>query len=318
MKAISLYLLISVIFLQSCSDQKKHYQGYISGTNTYISSEFSGKLKKILVKKGDKVKKGELLYVLDNKPEIFNLHENNASIDENVAQLNNLKKPKRIQNIEIVKAKITEVQAQINLAQLREVRNQTLFDRKVLAKDSLDFSHEHLNELLAKKKQLESQLELYLLGARPDIILAKQFSIKSLKYKLEKSAWSLSTKVAYSPGDGVVYDTYFNEDEIVLKAKPVLAVLLPENIYLEFFVPYKDIKNLFVGAEIQYSLMGDEENLKVAKISYISPEAEYIPPLVYSRDNSDKIVFKIRAIPVLKQNLTLGIPITIIIDSKHA
>lgn len=318
MKVFSLCLLLMVIFLQACSNHKSTYQGYIAGTNTYISSQFEGKLKKLLVKRGDTVTKDSLLFELDDKPQVFVLNETIALLKQSISELKNLKKPKRIQSLNMIKAKITQVQARINLAQLRENRNKTLYDKKVLAKDSLDASHEHLNELLAKKQELESQLELSMLGARQDVILAKKSFIQSLKAKIKNLVWVLDSKVARSPSNGIVYDTYFVEDELVTKDKPVVALLFPENIYLEFFVPYIEAKKLHVGQNIEYSFMNDKADIKLAKIIYISPEAEYLPPLVFSTNNTDKIVFKIKAKPVVDEQVTPGIPVTIKIDSKYA
>ncbi len=317
MKIFTFFILISILFLQACDNKKHTYQGYIAGTNTYISSQFEGKLKKLLVEKGDKVDKGTLLFVLDDKPQSFVLNETKALLNQSVAQLKDLQKPKRIQSLNIIRAKIKQVEAQINLAQLRENRNQILFNKKVLAKDSLDGSHEHLNELLQKKKQLESELELSMLGARTDVISAKMSSIKSLQIKIKNLTWVESSKKSYSPDKGVVFDTYFVKDEFVTKARPVVALLFPKNVYLEFFVPYIEAKNLHVGDEVEYSYVAGSE-FKSAKIIFISPEAEYVPPLVYSRDNMDKIVFKVKAKPAIVEKLSIGIPVTIRIDANHA
>lgn len=318
MKVLIFSLLISVVFLQACGNKKNTYQGYVTGTNTYIAPQFEGTLKTLAVKKGDKVAKGELLFALDDKPQVFVLNETKALLQESISQLRDLSKPRRTQKLDIIRAKIKQVVAQINLAQLRKTRNQTLFDKKVLAKDSLDVAQEHLNELLAKKMQLESELELAKLGARPDIVEAKKSSIQSLKIKLQHLSWAMYSKVAYSPAAGLVYDTFYVEDELVTAAKPVVALLFPENIYIEFFVPFNQAKDLHVGQEIEYMFIGENNSSKIAKLIYISPEAEYVPPLVYSRDNADKIVFKIKAKPVNTDFLNPGTPVTVKIDAQHA
>jgi len=318
MKAIIFSIIISFALLQSCGNKKNTYQGYIVGINTYISPQFEGKLKKLAVQRGDKVEKGALLFTLDDKPQVFILNETKATLQESISQLIDLSKPRRTQRIDIIRAKIKQVEAQIHLAQLRKNRYQALFDKKVLAKDSLDVSQEHLNELLAKNKQFESELELAKLGARPDILAAKKSSIQSLKMKIEHLSWVLSAKVEYSPDTGLVYDTFYVEDELVTTAKPVVALLFPKNIYIEFFVPFDKAKELHIGQEIEYTFMGENKSHKIAKLIYISPEAEYLPPLVYSRDNANKIVFKIKAKPVNDELLNPGIPVTIKIDAQHA
>lgn len=63
---------------------------------------------------------------------------------------------------------------------------------------------------------------------------------------------------------------------------------------LSFFAPLEAMQTLKMGQKLRVT---NEEGsyLGLAFIRYISPDAEYLPPLVYSRDNSDKLVFRIQA-----------------------
>ena len=51
-----------------------------------------------------------------------------------------------------------------------------------------------------------------------------------------------------------------------------------------------------------------------ATIAYIASKAEYIPPLVYSRDNADKIVFRVKASIEGASELISGVPVTVLVD----
>lgn len=313
-----IFLLLIPLLLQSCNDNKHEYQGYVACNNTYISSKFSGNLINLNVKKGDTVSKGTLLYTLDLEPHNFSLNEARSMYRQAISKLDDLKKPKRDPYLNSIKAKIKQVESEITLAKLRVNRNQTLYNKKVLAKDSLDASTERLNQLLARKSETEEQLKLAMLGARADIISAQESKIRSLESKIKNLEWVISEKKGYAPVDGYVYDTYYVEGEFVKSSVPILSIINEKNIYIEFFLPYREIKNINVGDKIKYSNIDDYKNQHSAEISYISPESEYIPPLVYSRDNMDKIVFKIKAEPLNREKLFPGLPLKIIIGKSNA
>ena len=296
---------------------KLKFNSTTTPSKTYISSNFAGHLKKLLVKKGDKVAKDDLLYALDPEPQIFTLNETRSIYRQGISNLKDLQKPKREPALDSIKAKIMQIDSQIKLAKLRMKRNQTLYDKKVLAEDSLDASVETLHQLEAQKKQMQADLDLAMLGARTDVINAQAANVRSLENKIKGLEWMLSNKKGYAPEDALVYDTYFTVGELVDKAKPVVALISPKDIYLEFFIPYQELKSLHMGDKVSYVYMGDKAK-HTAKITYISQVAEYVPPLVYSTDNIDKIVFKIKAVPEkVDTDLLSGLPVTITVDNTH-
>jgi HlyD family secretion protein len=309
----------SILFgLAGCSNEPVHkYQGYVSGRNIYLASQFSGKLKKLSVDKGSLVKKGDLLFALDPEPQSFTLKENEAVLLQNKASLADLIKPKREPTLDAIHAQLAQNQAQISLATIRVKRNQTLFDKHVLAKDSLDLTKENLNVLLAKKDQLLANLDLAKLGARKNVIRAQKSKIQVISKKIKSLNWALEQKKVFAPDDGYIFDTFFCESEFIGSGRPVLALLTKENIYIEFFVPFEEVQNISIGSYINYGYTDDSKNIHKAKITYISPKAEYIPPLVYSRKNMDKLVFKLKAQPDESDNLLPGLPVTVSIDSNH-
>lgn len=92
----------------------------------------------------------------------------------------------------------------------------------------------------------------------------------------------------------MIFDTYYLTGEYVSAEHAVASLLAPENIYIEFFVPLVALHNLRVGSSINFTYEGSKD-IYEGRVIYISPSAEYLPPLVYSRENNDKIVFRIKA-----------------------
>lgn len=147
------------------------------------------------------------------------------------------------------------------------------------------------NELAA---QYEANLKLAQLGSRIYQIKAQQSMVNSLSAKLNNAKWELSQKTIYAPADGVIFDTYYRKGEFIAAQQSVVSLLTPENIRIEFFVPLKYLSKIKVGQKITFDCEGCKKK-NPAVIQYVSPEAEYLPPLVYSRENSSKLVFRIKA-----------------------
>ncbi|MDP3562765.1 MAG: HlyD family efflux transporter periplasmic adaptor subunit [Legionellaceae bacterium] len=316
---LSIFILSITTILTSCDKPRHKYQGYIEGENIYLESQFPGKLMKMFVSRGSKVKKGDLLFVLDPKPQRFLLDEAGALYVQGHAILADLKKPKRQPELDTIKAQIAQANAQLALAELRVKRNTTLYSKHVLDKDSLDATVEHLNEIKAVKSQFESHLALAELGARQDQITAQEAQMTMLGAKMKAAQWQAQEKRITAPTDGVIYDIYYRKGEYVVGTKPMAALLAPQNIYIEFFVPLDGMKNLKIGQKIGFSYENDTK-LNPAVITYVSPEAEYMPPLVYSRENSDKIVFRVKAKTKPTERLLPGQPVVITVadESDHA
>lgn len=308
-KAIAFLLLSG--FLTGCGHSNKHnYQGYVEGENIYLASPYSGNLFEALVQRGQRVTKGELLFKLDPYPQQLDIQEASASLKQGKQQEINLKKPRRPQEIDAINAKIGQANEQIALAAIRVKRNQSLYAKHFVDKDTLDASQERYTELTYVKAELEANLALAKEGSRTHEIQAQQAQVSALQAKLKQSEWELAQKTFYAPADGVIFDTYYRPGEFVDNGRPVAALLTPSNIRIEFFVPADGLAALHVGQKIAFECDGCAINNQ-ASITYISPEAEYIPPLVYSRENKDKLVFRIKASIDHAENFKPGQPVVV-------
>jgi HlyD family secretion protein len=77
---------------------------------------------------------------------------------------------------------------------------------------------------------------------------------------------------------------------------PVVSLLPPENIFVRFFVPETELSRIHRGDSVALVCDGCRADL-LATISFISPQAEYTPPLIYSESSKAKLVFLVEARP---------------------
>ena len=308
---IVLYLAPALIGCHS-NTHEKQYIGYVEAQNTYLAAPYSGTLDTLAIGRGEAVKKGQFLLQLDRNPQAIILEKNAADIAQAQHILQDLINPRRPEEINAIMAQIAQVEAHITLAQLRVTRYQKLFKQNAASKDVLDTTLENLNQQQKLKDQYQANLNLAKHGARDEQIQAQRKQVESLMILQKEMQWELAQKRIVAPDGGIIFDTYFTRGEFVKAGQPVLSLLSPQNLFAVFFVPAQVLGNLKKGQRITLKKAGQGSS-KAATIDYISPEAEYLPPLVYSRDNYDKLVFRIKARISDFHDFQPGMPLVVII-----
>jgi HlyD family secretion protein len=125
----------------------------------------------------------------------------------------------------------------------------------------------------------------------------------------------LARRIGFAPVDGTVQQIYFREGETVPAQRPVLSIMPPGNMKLRFYVPETDLPKLAIGDEVRVTCDNCAADL-TAKIYFISTMAEYTPPVIYSLDERNKLVYLIQARPSRPDALRVGQPISVFPGAK--
>jgi len=125
----------------------------------------------------------------------------------------------------------------------------------------------------------------------------------------------LARRGGYAPVIGTVQQIYFREGETVPAQRPVLSIMPPGNMKIRFYVPEPELPKLAIGDEVRVTCDNCAADL-TAKIYFISTTAEYTPPVIYSLDERNKLVYLIQARPARPDALRVGQPISVFPDVK--
>ncbi len=291
---IAITLCVLSLFYLIFHTPRPLFQGYVEGENFYLASPFEGKLVKKHVSRGEFVQKNQVLFQIDPNPEVIMERELLQAQKEAEYLKIDLEKPHRALEIKALEDQVQIVDATLTLAKIRLKRFSELYQKQATDLDHVDETRSYVKQLEASKAQAIANLDLSMLGARVDQVNAQDARLLQAKEVLAAAVWRLSQKTLSAPADGLIFDTYYQEGELVAAGRPIASLLPRENIRVEFFVPARILPTLRLNQVVHFTCEGCQ-TLNKAIINYISPEAEYIPPLVYSRDNSDKIVFRVKA-----------------------
>jgi HlyD family secretion protein len=291
------WIILALCALSACTnDGQRTYQGYAEGEYVRVAAPFSGTLEVLSVKRGAQVKAGDPLFALEQENEAAARREARERLQNAEAQLADLRKSRRPSEIEAVQAQLAQAEAAVQFSRVQLRRAEELVAQSFVPKDRVDEARANYDRDVQRVAELKAMLATARLAARPDEIRAAEHSVGAAKAALAQAEWKLDQKSVKAPVAGLVQDTYFVRGEWVNANQPVVSLLPPENIKLRFFVEEGRLGAIRVGQKLAVSCDGCAGPV-AAEVSFISPQAEFTPPVIYSRQERAKLVFLIEARP---------------------
>ncbi len=287
-------------------------QGYVEGEFVYVSSSLSGSVETIAVERGGQVKAGEALFTLDRGAETALRDQAALRLEEGRARLEDARKGRRPQEIASLVALLDQGRTALAWAESEWARQSSLTAAGAASAQELDRAKTARDQARQRVSQLEAELESAGLGSRSDQVAAAEANVRALDAALAKAEWDLDQKRRLAPTSGLVFDTLYRAGEWVAAGRPVVMLLPPGNIKVRTFVPQTRPGSIHQGDRVQVLVDGEPEPFP-AKVSFISPKAEYTPPVIYSQENRGKLVFLIEAVlePDVAVRLHPGQPVDI-------
>ncbi len=292
------------------------YQGYVEGEFVQVSGPVAGRLTALSVKRGDVVKTNDQLFELESEFETAALNAALADLAAAEAQLADLKTGKRPLEISAIEAQLDQARAIERDSALQLERDRELFRSNSIPKSQLDKSQADADANRARVRELEDNIAVARLPDREHRIEAQAAAVRAAEARVEQARWTVKQKRITSTRDGRVYDVVFRVGEWVPTGQPVVRLLPPENVKVRFFVPEPVLASLRVGQPVWIGRDGADP--VEAAITYISAEAEFTPPVIYSNESRYKLSYMIEAhaAPEVSKTLNPGQPVFVVADVR--
>ncbi|HZR74426.1 efflux RND transporter periplasmic adaptor subunit [Bradyrhizobium sp.] len=140
-------------------------------------------------------------------------------------------------------------------------------------------------------------------------------ALRVAEAQVATSETRLSRRIGYAPIAGAVQQVYFRVGETVGAQRPVLSIMPPGNMKVRFYLPEADLPKIAIGDEVHVSCDNCSPDL-TARIYFIATNAEYTPPVIYSLDERNKLVYLVQARPSHPDALRVGQPISVFLTPK--
>jgi len=287
------------------------YLGYVEGETSLIAPPIAGRLLERPVDRGGSVKKGDRLFVIDPVVAKAEVARAEAALAEATARYENMLTGKRQEEQDVIRGQRREVEASLALAETELKRQAQLLERAYTTRQAYDQADAQVRQLRSRAASLAAQEKVGDLAARPDEIDAAKALVVQNQANVDQAKKKLDDLMPVAPEDALVENTFFNVGEWVPAGSPVVSLLPDFRVKLRFFVPEEDVARARPGNEVSFTCDSCPSGLK-ATIIYVSPRAEYTPPVIYSQSARTKLVFLVEARPTkLRVPLQPGLPVAV-------
>lgn len=277
-------LCLALLLVLSACEQPapQHFNGYVEAEALQLAPGRSGRLDLLPYARGSQVDAGSVLFAVDAAVE-------QAAVAEARARVDDLRKGKRSAEIDVLRAQLSQARAQAALADAQLRRQRELYARQAISGDQLDQARTAAARDSARVRELEASIASAGLAGREDALLAAEARVRQAEA-------SLAEKSVAAPQAGRIEDIYYRVGEWVAAGSPVVSLLPPENRRLRFFVPEPVLGQLRPGQRVRVHCDGCDAAIE-ARLSFIASQAEYTPPVIYSRQQRAQLVYRVEASP---------------------
>lgn len=291
-----LFIIVVVLsLLTGCQRHNNIVQGYIEGYYTYLSSNSEGFLQTLKVARGDVVKSGQTLFVLESQPEAYQVEQAQEKLQQAEFDLSNLEKGQRYTILKGIEEQLQQASADLDYAKVTYYRNQQLVKTSAVSRADYDQAKANFDRANARFKELMANFNEAKLGARTDVIASAEAAVNAAVTQANIASWYLAKKSIGAPGDGTVNDTFYREGELVPAGRPIVSMLIPADVRVIFYVPEPSLGKIAIGNTVTVNCDGCAKSFD-AKINYIGSQAEYTPPFIFSEKERAKFVYRVEAV----------------------
>ena len=303
-------LFIACILL-GCSPSIPQYQGWVDADMLFIGADEVGRVKTLSVSEGVNVRAGDALFALDQTTQSADADAAAAALKEAQSQLDRVEAAQqRPEEIAVLEANLKQAQASLDYSTADLDRAKNLVERGFAPQSRLDQAKSVFDHDRAALETIKRQITVGQLSGRVEELNLARANVEQAKAQVKAAQARMTRLNVVSSVAGRVQEVYYREGEIVPQGRPVVSILPPDLMKVIFFVPQAIIPHLGVGDQINVSCDGCAKDLN-AHISFISAQAEYTPPQIYSLEEREKLVFRIEARPSNPSLLRVGQPVSI-------
>ena len=218
-----------------------------------VGAQVSGQIKKLYVKLGDQVKKGDMIASIDSSTQ-------QNSIDNKEAQL------------AIYKAQLESAKVALNIAKTQFERENALFAKNATSKQEFESAKNTFSANSAKIKELEAQ-------------------IKQTNIELSTAKINLGYTKITAPRDGTVVSVQVEEGQTVNanQTTPTIVNIADlSHVKMKMQIAEGDITKIKVGTPVEYSILSEPTKKFQTTVSSIDPGLTTLSDGSYGSSSSSK------------------------------
>jgi HlyD family secretion protein len=284
------------------STRERTLSGYIEGENLYLAAPVAGTVQAVSAVEGQRVSAGQALFQIEPATLTAQGQQAAANVAAARTQIASAEAQAQQAEADVSAASADAVRARQDLARLLSVRRA---DTAAVAGKDIDAARAALDSANARVAAAQKTAQ-----ARRAQVVASRSQAEEAQGGAREVAIRVGQLSPAAPSPARVEDVFFQPGEWV-NANQAVVSLIPDNkVKVRFFVPEGQVARYRPGRQVRFSC-DSCGGVLTATIRYVSPRPEFTPPIIYSRDSRDRLVFMVEAYPARPANLQPGLPVDV-------
>lgn len=244
--------------------------GRLESDEIDIDTKFAGRIAKLFVDEGDMVASGQIVAMMDTRDLEASLKKSQALVS--LAQ----------RSLEEARANLAQQQTQRTLAQQELNRTSALVPKGFATKELLDQRRQQMNAAIASE------------NAATHKVAQAQFALDAATHDVELYRVNILDNALVSPLEGRIQYRVANVGEVLPAGGKVFTMLDTSYVYIDIYLPTGDAGRVRLGSDARIVLDAYPAHVIPAKVVFIASQAQFTPKTVETRDERDKLMFRIR------------------------
>ena len=276
-------------------DGTVHLNGRIEAPTVDLAPKVPGRVVEVLVREGDRVKAGALLVRLDLGESAIAVEREQAGVRSAEARAQDLEAGSRQQEIAAAEAEVADRRAAASLAEKELERQRFLLERKVGTQRDYDRARTELTRARAAVSGSEQRAALARQGSRTNQTKAAEAEAARARAVLRQSVTVASEGEIRAPADGVIVHRLAEPGQLVGASQPAVTMAFANRLFVRTFIPETKLGQVRMGMPARVSVDAFPDRTFAARITEISPEAEFTPKAVETKSERVNLVYAAKA-----------------------
>lgn len=290
--------------------------GTVEATEARLGFQFPGRIVTINVREGQTVGAGAVLATLDTEELEARRRQAMARVAAAESVLHELESGFQREEIAQAEAAVKAATEHLTDARRDSERNRKLYEGGAISQEGYQKSVTNAEMAEAQVAQATQQLALVRKGPRQEKIETQRAQVAEARASVRAAEAALANASIVAPISGVVTVRHHEPNEIVGAGEPVLTVMNPSDRWVRIYVPENRIGAVRLGSSARISSDTYPDRRYSGSVIYISPEAEFTPKSVQTREERVRLVYavKVRIDGDPKTELKPGMPADVTLD----
>ena len=322
-KLIFLSAISFTLLLKGCgnNDHLKSIEasGTIESINITISSRTSGNIQTINFTEGEKVNSGDTIIIIDHELLDIQLSQAIAAKDAAEAQLNLMLAGARSEDINQAEQNLNQAKINFETAERDKIRMQNLYDSRSITQKQYEDAAARYDLMNAQYKSTQENLNKVKKIFRQEETDQAKANLNKAIAGVELIKKNIRDSYVTSPINGFLVNTFIERGESVTPMSSLFKVSDLDVVELVIYVSSSELGYVKLGQQAEVTIDSYKDKIYEGKVSYISPEAEFTPKNIQTKDERTKLVFAIKiTIPNKDHDLKSGMPADAVIKIAHS